>query len=194
MGLLFGKNSATSNPADAAQPYLNQIPSTITPYYQPYIDNGQNAMGTLNNQYSGMISNPGGMVNQIGSSYQQSPGYQWQLDQGEQSINNAAAAGGYVGTPQHQQQAATLAENLANQDYQQYLNHALGMYNTGISGYQGFNQQGYNASNELASGLAQALMSQANLAYSGAANAGQKKGGLIGGAMGLASSLIPTNW
>ena len=194
MGLLFGKNSATGNPADAAQPYLNQIPGTITPYYQPYIDNGQNAMGTLNNQYSGMISNPGGMVNQIGSSYQQSPGYQWQLDQGEESINNAAAAGGYVGTPQHQQQAASLAENLANQDYQQYLNHALNMYGQGISGYQGFNSQGYNASNELASGLAQALMAQANLAYSGAANSGQKKGGLIGGAMGLASSLIPTNW
>lgn len=192
MGFLFGSSGAAGNPADAAQPYLNQIPGTISPYYQPYINNGQNAMGILNSQYSNMVNNPDQIINQIGSGYQQSPGYQWNLDQGEQGINNAAAAGGYVGTPMHQQQAATLSEGLANQDYQTYLNHGLNLYGQGISGFQGFNNQGYNASNELASGLAQALTQQANLAYAGAANSGQKKGGLIGDTLGLAGSLMPS--
>lgn len=180
-------NSLFKDPAKAAQPYLNQIPGKISPYYQPYINAGTQALPGLQNMYNQMMQDPNGIISRLGSGYQQSPGYQWQLGQGQQAINNAMASGGMAGTPMHQQEAGQLATNLANQDYQSYLNQVLGVLGGGTSGMQNIAQMGYGASNDLATNLAQQLMSQANLAYAGAANKNQQTGGLLGGIMGMFS-------
>jgi hypothetical protein len=58
-------------------------------------------------------------------------------------------------------QAAT---GMANQDYYHYLNHALNMYGQGLQGLQGQQNLGYDASNQLAQGLAQNYYNQGNLA------------------------------
>jgi hypothetical protein len=204
-----------SNPASSANKYLKQIPGTITPYFQPYINAGNKAMGTLNNQYGQLmsdgsdvqdqygqiLSDPGGKVNQIGQSYQQSPGYQWSVDQGMDAVNNAASAGGYLGTPQEQQYAATMTQGLADQDYNSYMDNALGLYKTGLTGDTGLydeglhgvehiNDMGYNASSSLAEGLAQALMAQANLSYTGQANQNQHRGTLLAGGVTMAHNLM----
>jgi hypothetical protein len=190
MGFLFGGGS---NPADAAQPYLNQIPSTITPYYQPYIDAGQQALPTLMGQYNQLISNPAALMNQMGSSFSASPGYQYNVTQATNAANQAAAAGGMVGSPMEQQQLSTTVSGLANQDYYNYLNHVLGLYGQGMSGMSGINTMGYGASDELAKSLANALMSQANLAYSGQAAQNQAQGGMVGGLIGMGTAaLTPT--
>lgn len=178
---IFGSKS---NPANAAMPYLNQIGPTMSPYYQPYINQGQQSLGMLSQQYGEDITNPGGVMSSIGAGYQASPGYEWQVQQGTEAGNNAAAAGGYVGTPMHQQQQSEMEQGIANQDYYNYLNHALGIYKGGLQGESGLNQMGYNASNELAQSLAQALMSQAGLAYSGQENQNQSQRGLLGGLVG----------
>ena len=188
---VFGGGGGGSNPADAAQPYLNQIPGTITPYYQPYIDTGLNAMDTVNTQYGNLINNPTGVMNSIGAGYQQSPGYQWQVNQATNSANNAAAAGGMLGSPAEQQMLAQNVNGMANQDYYNYVDRGMSSYNTGLSGMQGLNQMGYGASNELAQSLANALMSQASLAYAGQANQNMSEGGAFGSMMGLASSALP---
>lgn len=202
LGAMFGGDS---NPADAASPYYNQIAPTIRSAYQPYIGAGQQAMGQAQGQYNNLLgnysgiqgqynqlmNNPNGFLHQLGSGYQQSPGYQWQLNQAMQGANNAAAAGGMLGSPQHQQQAATMAQGLANQDYYNYMNQALGAYGTGLegnaglygaglSGIQGLMGQGFNASNQMGTDLANALMSQGNLAYSGQANQNQAEGSMWG--------------
>ncbi len=198
------------NPADKAQGPLGQIPGTISPYYNPYIQAGQGALGQLQGQYGNLLQNggqvqgqynqmmqdPNSIISRIGAGYHQSPGYQWQLGQGEQAINNANAAGGMLGTPQHQQQAGQLAENLGNQDYQNYLQQGLGLYNQGVQGaqglygaglqgLQGLNTGGQNASSELAQALAQALSQQSGLQYSGQANQNQMTGGLLGNIFGM---------
>lgn len=171
---LFGM----SNPADSAMPYLQQLAPTISPYFSPYMEAGNQALpqlqqqassltsglpnlqnnynqlsqnlSGLQNQYSGLSSigsplanqylsaalNPSQLMNQIGSNYQQSPGYDWQLKQAMNASNNAAAAGGMAGTPQHQFQSSQMASNLANQDYYNYMNNALGIYGSGMSGLQ----------------------------------------------------------
>lgn len=213
-GLMGGFGGGDDNPYDAAKKYYNQIPGTIKPYFQPYINAGQDALGKLQGQYGNLLGNyngiqgqynqlmndPNGFLNKIGSGYQQSPGFQWQMNQGMNAANNAAAAGGMAGSPQHQQQAATMAEGLANQDYYNYLNKALGMYglglqgNTnlygaGLSGLQGLNLMGYNASDQLAGGLANALMNQGNLAFAGSAAQNQSQGDMWGDLMGGAASL-----
>lgn len=175
------------NPSKKAMPYLNQVPGTITPYYQPYVNAGQQALPQLSNMYNQMMTNPNEIINRLGAGYQQSPGYQWRLGQGEQAINNASAAGGMLGTPMHQQQAGELASNLANQDYDQYLQHVLGLLGGGVSGLQGMSQLGYGASSDLATSLGQNLMNQANLQYAGQANRNQMYGGLFGNVLGYLS-------
>lgn len=190
MGMLDSlTNYLYPSPANAGMPYLDQISGTMQKYEQPYINNGLNNYGQLQNSYSNLINNPTGMVNQIGQGYHQSPGYQFQLNQGEQGINNAAAAGGMLGSNQHQQQAGQLANNMANQDFYNYLNTNLGQYNNsmkmGMGGLQSFYDTGAGAGNDLANSLAQALMAQSNMAYQGQAQQNANKGSLIGGLAGL---------
>jgi hypothetical protein len=177
------------NPADSAMQYFNQIPGTMSPYYQPYINSGQNALNTLNTQYSNSVNDPTGEMNNIGRGYQQSPGYQYQVDQATGAANRAAAAGGMVGSPAEQQTLAGNINQMANQDYYGYVDRGMQNYNAGIQGFQGLNTQGYNASNELAQSLAAALMSQGQLAYAGQANQNMQQGGNQGAAMGMVTSL-----
>lgn len=181
-----------TNPADAAMPYLQQVPGTITPYYQPYINSGNQALSTLMQQYNTLLTNPGAIMSLAGSGYQQSPGYQYEYNQGMNAANSAAAAGGMLGTPYEQQDAAAMATNLANQDYYQYLNSALGLYGQGLSGEEGVNKMGYGASNELASALGTNLNNEAGLAYAGQASMNKENAdfwnSIIAGIAGLGSA------
>lgn len=198
---LAGLFGGGDNPYDAASEYYNKIPSTISPYFNPYINAGRGALSQLQGQYGNLLGNysgvqgqynqlmndPNAFISKIGAGYKQSPGFQWQMNQGMNAANNAAAAGGMAGSPQHQQQASTMAEGIANQDYYNYMRQAMGAYNTGLSGnvglygagmsgLQGINQMGYGASNELGNDLASSLMNQGNLAYSGQAAQNQSNG------------------
>lgn len=189
-GLIGQMMPTYPNPANSAMPYFDEIPDVMKPYYQPYIDSGQNAMGVLNTQYGNMVNNPTGMMNSIGAGYQQSPGYQYQVNQATGAANRAAAAGGMLGSPSEQQALAGNINQMANQDYYNYVDRGMQNYNQGIQGYQGLNAQGYSASNELAQSLANALMSQGSLAYAGQANQNAQAGGNQGAAMGMMGSLI----
>lgn len=195
LGGLFG-GSSYKNPADAAQGYLNQIPGTITPYYQPFINAGNQSRDVLMGQYGDLVNDPGQKFAQFGQGFQQSPGYQFQYNQGMNAANSAAGAGGMLGTPMHQQNAASMASNLANQDYYNYMNNIMGMYNTGLGGYGNMHQTGYNASNELAQSLAASLTNQAGMAYAGQNNQNANKGSgmdnIIGGLTGALGSFFPT--
>lgn len=214
LGGLFMGNQSFPNPASAAQPYLNQIPGAIAPYFNPYIQAGQQSIPQLQSQYSQLTSglpnlqnqlsqmtnNPGGVVNQIGKSFQQSPGYQFQVNQSLGAANRAAAAGGMLGSPQEQQNIAGTVNGLANQDYYNYLNHGMSMYDTGLqgqmglygmglNGLQGMNQLGYGASSEFGNDLMSQLMSQANLMYAGQADQNQAQQGQAGAEAGMFGSM-----
>lgn len=183
--LLFGKN-----PANEAMKYAGKVGETVSPYYKPYIGAGQRSLNTLEQQYNQLINNPQAIMQMLGGSFEQSPGYQFQYDQAMNASNNASAAGGMLGSPAHQQQSATLATNLANQDYYNYLGHMQNLYGTGLEGYQGLNAMGYNASDALAGYLAQELMAQAGIAAKAAQYRNQSIGGLFGGLAGLGSSFL----
>lgn len=147
------------------QSYLQQIPGQITPYYQPYMDAGTGAMTNLQGQYGQLINDPGAKFNQIGQSFQQSPGFDWQMQQALQGANHAAAAGGMAGSPEHEQQNEQTANNLANQDYYNYMDHVMPMYTEGLHGEQDLMHQGYNATQSLTDQIAQELSAQSALAY-----------------------------
>lgn len=147
------------------QSYLQQIPGQITPYYQPYMDAGTGAMTSLQGQYNDLINDPGGKYNQIGQSFHQSPGFDFAMQQAMQGSNHAAAAGGMAGSPEHEQQNQTMATNLANQDYYNYMQGATGMYGEGLHGQQDMMHQGYKATQSLTDQIAQELAAQSALSY-----------------------------
>lgn len=160
---IFG--SGAKDPSKGAMKYLNQIPGTISPYYQPYINAGQGALNSLTDQskqltdllpqlmsqysslsgmgpdvqaqYMKLMQDPTAVMNQIGQGYQASPGYNYQVSQATNAANKAAAAGGMLGSPQEQASLAHDITGMANQDYYNYINKGLSQYNTGLQGATG---------------------------------------------------------
>lgn len=180
LGGLFGGD----NPADAGMKYLDQIPGAVSPYYQPYMDAGKWALPQLQDQYGKLVNDPGGMINNIGSKFQQSPGFKFALDQALQGAGHSAAAGGMAGSPQAQQQAMQIATQLGNQDYYNWLGQATGMYGQGLQGMGGMANMGFNASNNMANQMAQALAAKSQLGYAGQAAQNQAQGSAFGNIMG----------
>jgi hypothetical protein len=173
------KNTLFPNPAKDAMGYLDQIPGQIKPYYDPYINAGGRQLGNIEGEFGKLINDPNEIIRRIGSGYKQSPGYDWKVQQGQQGVNNAQAAGGMVGTPQHEQESAQMLEGIASQDYNDYMKNALGLYGTGLSGEQDIMHQGYNASSSLADQLAQVLAGKSGLSYAGQANQNNMTGNLL---------------
>jgi hypothetical protein len=187
---LFGGNK--SNPANSAMPYLNQIPGQTSPYFQPYINAGQNALPQLQEQYGNLLSDPGSVLNKIGGGYKESPGLDFAIQKALGASGRAAAAGGMAGSPAHQQNAMELATGLANQDYGNWMNNALGLYGGGLQGQQGMAGMGLQAGGSLADMIAQTLAQQGNLAFQGQSQQNQRTGDwmkLIGQGLGAAGSL-----
>lgn len=188
MGMLGGGGQ---NPSAAAMPYLNQIQGINQKTLGPYNQMGQQAGGQLNTQYGNLLSNPGGMINNIGQSYHQSPGFQFAMRQALMGSNNAAAAGGMAGSPMNTQQNMGLATNLANQDYYNWMSHAQGMYGAGLQGMQNMYGVGAESANNMASNMSQAFSQQAQAAYAGQENQNQNQssswGNIIGGIGDIAS-------
>jgi hypothetical protein len=87
------------------------------------------------------------------AAYQSSPGYQFQLDQGEQAIQRQNAIGGMGASGNALVAANNYAQGAANQDYQQWLTN---LQNTG--------QMGLSATGAAAQGQAQGYGGLANLA------------------------------
>lgn len=211
IGGLFSKN-----PYSAASGSLNKIPGQVSTYYNPYIQSGLSAnsalqgqntsltsgLPSLQSEYSSLMTDPSQKYNQIAGTYQQSPGYQWQYNQGMDAANQSAAAAGLAGSPANQQSAATMAEGLANQDFYNYMSHVLGMYGLGLQGSQGLfdtgyqgeqamNKQGYNASSSMAKAMSDYYATQAAMKFAGQGAQNQSTGDMIGDmAMGAAMLMI----
>ena len=186
---LFGGRKNRNNPSGAAKPYLDQVPSATKPYYQPYINEGRGASTNLNNEYGRMTNDPQSVYDQMGKGYKESQGYQTRLQAALQAAQNASAAGGMLGTPQYQQESAQIANDMSSKDYEDYLNHMLGIYGGGIQGQENTAGRGYDASKGYAGILSNNLGDQATNAYYGQAGKNRSNqdnwGNIISGLGGL---------
>lgn len=162
---LFGRKR---NPEQEANRYLEQIPGIGRESFNPFIQQGQQAQEALSPIYGQMAQNPMDYLNQILGGYQPSAGYQYKQKQLMDTARNAAAAGGYAGTPYDQREQTELVNSLLGQDMQQFLQNVLGIQGAGIGGYEGAVGRGYESSGMLADLLSGKLGSQAGLAYQGA--------------------------
>lgn len=190
---LGGMFSKWNNPADSANPYFDKMPGELKRYFNPYIDAGNKALPIIQNEYGMLTHNPGQRLNEIGSEYHQSPGFQFALQQALQGAGHAAAAGGMAGSPQHEQQNMEIATGLANQDYNSWVGNALGMYGTGLQGQQDLYNTGATSGMQLGEHLASILAQRAKLAYEGENAENEREGGLwgsIGGGIGTLAGML----
>lgn len=156
------------DPSKEANKYLKQIPGTITPYYDPYIQAGNRALPNLESQYGKMTSDPGALYAELGKGYKQSPGYDFALKQALGSANSAAAGGGMAGSPMHEQWAMDTSSGLASRDFDKYMQSILGLYGAGLGGEEGLYKTGFGASDALSKQLSDNLQNQASNASAGA--------------------------
>jgi hypothetical protein len=150
--------SSRNNPSRAAEAQLAAVPGAVRPYYDPFIQRGNEAYGrsqnlnqqynnlydspgidpnALPNQYERMAHNPTDFMNSLMERYNPSVGYRFKQQQMLDAMRNSASAGGFAGTPFNQQQQAETVQGLLGSDMQQYLQNALGITQAGLLGKEG---------------------------------------------------------
>lgn len=171
---LFGGDDQQS-PSSAAMPYFDKIPGTVKPYYDPFIEQGKQASDIANPVYQRMTQNPQEFLESMMRSYNPSSGYNFKERNMNRASQNAAAQGGYAGTPQSQLEQSQMVQGLLGEDMQQYLSNLFGIQGAGLQGQEQRIGRGFNASGNLADILAGNLAQQGNLAYQGQAQTNQNE-------------------
>jgi hypothetical protein len=162
---LFGNKKRSAAPMNAANPYLNSIPGQVNPYYAPYMNAGNDALNKTKSEYDKLIGDPNAMYDKFAGGYKESPGYKSRMEEAMRAITNSQAAGGMAGSMQHQQYSADKALDLHSKDFEDYLNHVMGLYGAGLSGESGIEKQGFEANTDYANMLANITGQKASMAY-----------------------------
>jgi hypothetical protein len=183
--LFGGKNS---NPANAAMPYLNQIPGLTNQFSLPFFQAGAGSLPGLQEQYGKLINDPSKRLNEIGAGYKESPGLNFAIQKALNSTNAQQNAQGMGGSPQNREYDTELATNYANQDYNNYLQQALGLYGGGLQGEAGLANMGQQSGQHMADTIAQLLSQQGNLAFRGQQENNSQRNSLFGGLGQLAGA------
>lgn len=162
----------------------------------PYMQFGQNQL----NAYQALLDSgqltPQFSFNPTMSQLEQTPGYQFALQQGLKGAQNNAAARGLGYSGAQIKGAENFATGLASQTYQQQYQNALQNFNTNYQVGQNFAnrlvagaQLGQNAAAgvgsagiQTAGGVSNALMGAGNAQAAGYVNAGNALGGALGNA------------
>ena len=172
------------DPSKKAGKTLDQIPGQ-TNQEQPFYDTGKGQLPGLDAIYKQLMSNPQAIMDMLSKGYKQSPGYANRLGAGEQAITNSAAAGGMLGTGQHQTNAGQFAENFASDDYNKFMEQIMNLFGAGVGGSQTLANQGQKAGTDMAQRISDYLTNKANLQYAGQSSTNNLTGGLISGGIKL---------
>ena len=192
LGLMsaFGSGRrGNENPGGQALGMLNRNPAIGHQYYDPFIQQGQeagNQLFPIQNQFAGiqqqMGNNPTGFLDQLMSQYKPSEGYKYREKNLMQGAHNTAASGGFAGTEGDVRNRSELVNSLMGQDMQQFLQNVLGIQGQGmnpdLAGLGGLSERvgrGYNASSALADYLGDTNSMMASAAGSEAGYRGQSR-------------------
>lgn len=155
--LFTGGGDGASQQANAAAGANAQIASefnTVNQNAQPYVQAGASAVNQLSNQMSA-LNTPFSAAQ-----FQQSPGYQFSLQQGQQAIQNSSAAQGGLVSGAQMAALNNYSQNTANNEYQQAFNNyqtqttnsynrLAGLANIGQQANAGVGGMGMNAANQM---------------------------------------------
>lgn len=165
---IFGGNK--SNPANAAMPYLNQIPQVAQQNLGPWQQQGQQAQQQNQQQYSRMATDPSNFLQELRASYTPSGGYAFREEQARKAHRGMSSAQGRTSTPENEAALQDLIRQLSAQDEGQYLDRVLGIQGMGLQGNENISNRGYGAAGDINSTLGNTLGAQASLAYKGQEN------------------------
>lgn len=152
LGSLFGAGVSANATEDATNAQVGEANQALDFQKQvygqqqqneaPFLQAGQQSIGQiiqgLQNGTFGpnSIAAPAAFKAPTLADAQQTPGYQFQLQQGLQAIDQGAAARGGLNSGATQQSEQQYGSNLANSTYGNIFNQALSTYNAGLSDYQ----------------------------------------------------------
>ena len=123
-----------SSAIKSGQDQANQVLQQQIARTQPWMDTG----GQANTQMADLLGlNGQDAANTAMSTYQQSPGYQWQMQQGLRATDAGAAASGMLRSGAALKAEQTFGQGLANSDFGTYYNRLSGMSNAGASAATG---------------------------------------------------------
>jgi hypothetical protein len=180
---IYGANKAAdaqSNAANSAINQQNQMYAQNKDILSPFIQAGQGQIGAQQQLLSGQsgplaalnaLTTPGANQN---ATLQQTPGYQFSLDQGLRASNNQLAARGLGGSGGAVAKGATnYAEGLAGNTWQSVVAALQNSYNSQAGAGQALINSGSQAGSALAGvGTSTANSIQGALGYQGNAQAG----------------------
>lgn len=185
-GGLYNVFSKPKTPYETASKIYGQIPGATQQYLQPYMGAGQNALTQLMGQYGQLTGAPSDVYNKLASGYQESPGFQQQLQKAMGAAGTAQARGGMLGTPASTMQSANIASDIAAKDFGDYIDRMTGLYQTGLKGMGDIGTMGYGASTNYADMLANIMAQQGGMAgMSQALQNQQRSGGISQALQGL---------
>src|SRR3954462_5053988 len=121
LGSLFGADAGGVNGAKMGMDWMNKLPGYLQDALGAYNDIGKGAAGGLGIGSSAMFFNPTGAADSDIQSFYRSPYYKQMIGDMTAGGNNAAAAGGTLGTGSNQVDVANLIRNFASGQQQQYV-------------------------------------------------------------------------
>lgn len=133
-----GAKSAAQTAANAQQQGINaqlQMFNTTQANYQPQIQLGQGAAGMLSNLFGTGTNGAASKPNY--SAFNNSPGYQFALGQGQNAINKQAAASGGLYSSNTLGALSNYNTGMASTQYNSYVNQLLSMAGLGNAAASG---------------------------------------------------------
>ena len=179
-GMLIDQGAPYQAAMGPYQQYMGQGANVQNPFLQA----GQGAIGNYQNWLSGM-QNPSGFMNNLMGQYQQSPWAKYQQQQSMRAGNNAASAGGLIGSTPFAQQMQQNSANISSQDMNNWLQNVLGINTQYGAGQQNLMGMGQNAANALTGLYGQEAQGMGNLAAGQQAGQNQNMADEISGWMSL---------
>jgi hypothetical protein len=161
-GITAGKTAADTSLGQGRDALTTNYTAGLQPFLQNY--------ATANKGVGGLTDALGltGDPSQVQARFAQTPGYQFQLQQGDENVLRNSARTGQVNSGATNLDLQKQGQGLANQTYQQYVQNLqpfLGAANTAASGIG-------NISTGLGNALNQNYGSEANLGYTAATGVG----------------------
>lgn len=187
---IFGADAGGVNGASAGMDWMKKLPGYLQDALGQYNKIGQGAAGALGSGSSDMFFNPTGATNNDIQSFYKSPYYNQMIGDMTAGGNNAAAAGGTLGTGSNQADVANLIRNFASGQQQQYMDNVARNRALGEQGLYGLSGIGENAGSSIASGMTNYSSMMAQLAAAQGMAAGKRTGGIIGTGANLISGIL----
>lgn len=166
------------DPGKAADPYLNQIEQQTQQSMQPYTSMS-NIGPQLQQQYGQMAMNPVQNMEGIRSQYKQTPGHKRALYDAMMAANNAAASGGMIGTPLHQEQMMETAAAINDPYEREWTRDAMAQQRYGMQGQQGLFNQSMDANRYANETMGDINYTRGNLASRSAQQSNRRRNDIL---------------